>query len=459
MKPATPDACRLFHEAAIALAQVESNGFQIDIPYLDNAIVETEARIRRLIERLKQCDEWKIWKRRFGVTANIGSREQLGVVLFKEMGHTPQSFTATGKDQMNELALERINTPFTRNLTKLFKLEKAVGTYLRGIRREVGNDGLLHAFFNLHTTTTFRSSSSDVNFQNQPIRDPLQGALIRTAFIPRPGQKIIELDFSGAEVCIAACYHKDPTMLKYLAEGYDMHRDMGAECYKLPMDRVPKKVRQQAKALFVFSQFYGDYYLQCAKNLWGAIALEGLTTQDGICLYEHLAAQGISERGDCDPKKHDPTSGSFEEHIKAVESNFWGVRFAVYNQWRKDWYAAYQRDGGFNTLTGFAVHGVFDRNFVINCPVQGSAFHCLLWCLIQLQKWLRKNRMRSMIVGQIHDSIVLDVHPSEEAEVLAKAKELMTSDIVEHWPWIITGMKIEAGGSTENWWSKKEIAI
>lgn len=459
MKPATPAAIKLFHESALALAQVESNGFQIDVDYLDGAIANTHTRIENLTKRLKDEPEWKLWRKRFGVDANIGSREQLGTILFDELGHECHARTATGKPQVDETAVERIGTPFTKNLTKLFKLEKAVGTYLMGIRREVDSQGLLHAFFNLHTVETLRGSSDSPNFQNQPVRDPLTGELIRTAFIPRKGRKIVEIDFGGIEVCVAACYHHDPTMLQYLAEGYDMHRDMAGECYKIPSAEVPKAIRQQAKALFVFAEFYGDYYISCAQSLWDAIDRYGLKLQDGTPLHAHLENVGIIGRGACNPKEYEPEPDSFEAHIKAVESDFWGRRFAVYNQWRKDWYAAYQENGGFNTLTGFQIQGVYSRNFVINCPVQGSAFHCLLWSLVRLQKWLNKNKMQTLIIGQIHDSIVLDVHPDEEAEVLAKAKEIMTVDIMREWPWIITQLKIEAEGSTENWWKKKGLAI
>ena len=112
-------------------------------------------------------------------------------------------------------------------------------------------------------------------------------------------------------------------------------------------------------------------------------------------------------------------------------------------------------------LTGFRVDGIYGRNDVINYPVQGAAFHCLLWCLIQLQRWLNAAGMKSLIVGQIHDSIVLDVTDDEAKEVLAKAHEIMTEDLPKHYSWIIVPMEVEAemtplGGS---WFTKEKVDL
>ena len=83
------------------------------------------------------------------------------------------------------------------------------------------------------------------------------------------------------------------------------------------------------------------------------------------------------------------------------------------------------------------------KNEVINYPVQGSAFHCLLWSLIKLHQWLKANEMESKVVAQIHDSIVLNLHPDELETVLKKAKQIMCVDVRKHWPWIITPLVVE----------------
>jgi len=117
------------------------------------------------------------------------------------------------------------------------------------------------------------------------------------------------------------------------------------------------------------------------------------------------------------------------------------------------------KQGWFDLLTGFRIAGVYGRNDVINYPVQGVAFHCLLWSLVRLVKWLKKNRMKTVIVGQIHDSIVADVHPDELDDFLAMAKRVMTGDIRKHWGWIIVPLEIEAESSETNWFDKRKVEL
>ena len=165
-------------------------------------------------------------------------------------------------------------------------------------------------------------------------------------------------------------------------------------------------MRYCGKNMFVFPQFYGDFYINNARAMWEAIDAMGHEV-DGVPLKQYLKRKNILRLGACDAKQQ-PANGTFEKHIKKVEMDFWQKRFKVYNQWKRKWWDKYLENGGFPTLTGFRIDGVMGRNDVINYPVQGSAFHCLLWSLIQLNRWLRKNKMRSKIVGQIHDSIVAD---------------------------------------------------
>lgn len=110
-------------------------------------------------------------------------------------------------------------------------------------------------------------------------------------------------------------------------------------------------------------------------------------------------------------------------------------------------------------LSGFRCAGVFGKKEICNYPIQGTAFHCLLWSLIQLDRWLAKNKMRTLIVGQIHDSMLLDVDARELPDVVGRITEIITSDLPRHWPWIIVPLTVEMEGSYENWWSKKPLEI
>jgi len=459
-KVSTPEAYRLIHDGAVALAGVEANGIQIDVQYLDGAIADVGARIQRLEGQFRDHAYWTEWKKLYGTNANLGSREQLGKLLFSHMGLANERTTASGKLAVDAVALEQCQHPFARNYIKLENLKKLQSTYLLGVRREVAPSGLLHVFYNLHRTLTYRSSSEAPNFQNIPIRDPEMAKWIRRAFVPRCNRQLLELDFKGIEVGVAACYNLDPQLISYVKDkSTDMHRDTAAELFMLPETAIPKNVRQAVKGSFVFAQFYGDWYVACTKSLWADIEKLGLKTADGVCLYEHLARHGVRERGECRDSTT-ATGGTFEAHVKSVEKKFWKKRFKVYDRWREQFYSDYLKNGGFATHTGFYITGLYGRNNVTNYPIQGSAFHCLLWCLIRLGRQLRQRRMQSLIVGQIHDSMVLDVVPAELDEVVGMVQEIVRS-LLKEWRWIIVPLEIEmelapVGGS---WFDKKEFKI
>ena len=473
MIPITNKGYRLLHEGCIALSQVEANGMKIDTKYLHKAITQTGQKIDDIILQMKEDKIFKIWRREFGRKTNIGSGEQLGKILFSVMDYPCLARTKTGRPKVDETAFASVDLDFVRDFVKLGKLKKARSTYLQGILRETTN-GFLHPFFNLNIPRTYRGSSNHPNFQNIPVRNPEIAKLVRRAFIPRINHQIVEIDYSGVEICNATCYHKDPRMISYIKDKRkDLHRDAAMQVYKLskkeltPKDKNDKKevkrakdIRYCGKNMFIFPEFYGDYYIHCAKNLWEAIGQMNLKRRDGYDLYSHLETEGIYELGDCNPDKS-PKEGTFEKHLQEVEDDFWNKRFRVYGQWKKDWYYAYLKKGYFDTLTGFRIEGLYGRNEVLNYPVQGSAFHWLLWSLIRIQKLLNKYKMRTLIVGQIHDSIVSDVYKKELRNYLEICKQVMTIDICKHWKWINVPLTVEAEVAPLNksWYEKKEYKL
>jgi hypothetical protein len=173
-------------------------------------------------------------------------------------------------------------------------------------------------------------------------------------------------------------------------------------------------------------------------------------------LREHLRQQGITKLGEQGKR---PTPGTFEAHIAAVSERFWSKRFQVYGKWKRKWYDAYERQGFFVTKTGFVCQGYIKRNQVINYPVQGSAFHCLLWSLNRLVLQEVKARgLKARVVGQVHDSIVADVPDEELGDFLALCKRVMVDQLREHWSWITVPLEIEAEVTPINGsWDQKEV--
>jgi len=449
MKPNILSAYQLIHNGILAFADMEQHGIRIDIEYVKKKEKKLARDIDILKEELNDTEIVRVWKKKLGSKFNIDSNPQLAKVLFQYLDYEPVKMTEKNNPSVDQEALESLNIPEVNLILKLRKTQKMKNTYIGNIRRETV-DGFLHCVFNMHIALTYRSSSNNINFQNNPIRDPVMGKTIRRAFIPREGRMILEADYGGIEVKVGTCYHKDPVMFEYINDpSQDMHRDMSMECYILEQKEVTKDIRYCGKNQFVFPEFYGSYYAQCAKHLWDSISSMKLITTSGIPLKKHLKAEGIK------------SYVGFEKHIETVEEDFWGRRFKVYDKWKDKHYKKYLKKGYFDTLTGFRCQGLMSRNDAINYPVQGSAFHCLLWSLIKINKILKKKKFKTCIIGQIHDSIVLDVVPNELDDVLSILRKVMCEDIKKYWKWIIVPLdiEIEATEVDQSWSMKKVMEI
>ena len=442
---------------------------KIDTKYLESVRTSTQQEINKKTKGLLDCKEVIVpWKRRFGRKFKIGSGEQLGTVLFQDLkvkypvkrrdeesGKLVNDLTESGKWRTDEKTLLKIDHPFIKDYFSIKNLRTDLN-FLNGIAEETTPNGFIHPNYNIHLIDTYRSSSDSPNFQNLPARNPERADRIRRCVVSRfKNGHIVDRDFKAVEVAVAACYHRDPTMLQYLRKGHDLHRDMASQIYCCVPDKVSKHARYAAKNMFVFPQFYGSYYIDCTKHLWEAIRSLKLMVGN-IPMLQWLKKKGIDRKGKCDPER-EPEAGTFEAHIKSIEKHFWNTRFPVYTRWKKRWYEAYLETGEIPFLTGFMVKGFHRRNEVINYPVQGSAFHCLLWSLIETQKELRKYKMKSVIIGQIHDSMVSDVPDNELQNYLDITEEITSVRLKKHWDWIITpiGTEVEVTPAGGSWPDKK----
>jgi len=166
--------------------------------------------------------------------------------------------------------------------------------------------------------------------------------------------------------------------------------------------------------------------------------------------------QGITKLGECDPE-FDPEKGTFEYHVQKVERELWS-KFSVYAKWKDEIWNSYQNTGSLKMHTGFVVNTILKRNEVINYGTQGPAFHCLLWSLIQMVSWIEKHKMRSRVIGQVHDSLVCSVHPKELQDFLYHAKYVMTYLLPQKWKWITIPLETESSVAPvdANWTEQDE---
>ena len=479
--PYTAEARWLMTAGAIACARMHRRGIPVDTQYCRDQQSKLRARAKQV-----QDDAWKIeggnkWLQEYGSTASLSNPGQVTHILFDVLGIEPPegSKTAAGKQSTKEEVLEEIDHPIVDAILQYRTYEKTMGTFDGIIRESV--DGKLHPFFHVcgsakeegeNTVKTYRTCSSDPNFQNMPIRDPEMGAIIRNAFRAPPGWCFVEIDYSKIEVHSACFYHHDPTMIKYLESDYDMHSDMAKECFLLSDDEYnglkpkPKTARNAAKGNFVFAEFYGSFWKSVAKKLWKDARQMGLTLADGTPLRDHICRKGgISGLGVLpvtpDGRTGSPPEGSYYRHIQKVEDRFWKQRFKGYDKWKRDFYAEYQKKGYFTTLTGFRHAGYFKKNQVTNTPAQGTASHCKLRSLIKVTEQIQNMGLRGFPVAEIHDSIIALFPEGEVGDYLHMANEEMTTKVRQVWPWVITPISVEAecapAGGT--WHEKKGCKI
>lgn len=444
------DALQLFIEGQQAFADMERRGIRIDVPYCKHQLHGTRKRegllnrMGRLRKAIETKKEVRNWKKEVGEKFNLDSNAQLKRHLYRRMGLTARNPEDPGVDEAD---LRHLKIDWLEDLIRIRKIKKVTDRLQEILREQVG--GVLHPFFNLHLVKTYRSSSDHINFQNQNVRNKWAAKIIRRAFIPRkPNHCISEKDYSGVEVKVSACNHKDKNMLAYIRDPTkDMHRDQAMECFLLDAVEVSKDIRYCGKNMFVFPQFYGDYFKNCATSLWNAVPGMNLMTVSGIPLLEHLRSKGIKRYA------------QFEKHIERVESRFWNVYFADYRDWKEDFYGRYLKRGWFDVLTGFRCSGPMRKNEVLNYPIQGPAFHCLLWSVIQSNRFLKKHFEDCWLIGQIHDSMIIDHPENQYQDMMYEVDQIMTKKIRKHWPWIIVPLETEVERSEvgKSWWTKKEV--
>lgn len=428
-----------WHKGSIELVDAQEAGIPISEEFYDKERARLRKEERKILKRVGDSKEAKLYRQRSGQDEfNPGSPDQLRTLLFEYLKLTPEKGakkTKTGQDKVDRPALESINTRFTKDVLRLRRINKVVGTYIDGFQQHA-TDGIMHPFFHLHTVRTYRSSSADPNFQNVPKRDREAMRVVRSGIVPSPGNRLIEIDYGGIEVCMAACNTLDPVLIDYVSDkSSDMHRDQAIQLFFLDNSydwkhKNMKEIRYGGKNGFVFPEFYGSYAFACAKDIWNMMKAQSYKLEDGTPLIKHLKANGIRNFND------------FVKHVEHVEKLFW-KRFCVYADWKEEWVERYLKTGKIPMKTGFRRQGILARNKVLNTANQGMAFHCLLWSFIKLNKLRKRERWESKIIGQIHDSIVINAVEDEIKHIVKSARKIMCHDIRKKWKWIVVPLEID----------------
>jgi len=430
---------KLFLDGQESLWRASENGVCVDEVRLETLKADLQARLLRFEKNIyEDKDLVSRWKE--GRKFNFRSNLDLKKFFFDLKRFNVVNTTAKGNASVDKESMEKIDHPVAKTILEHRKYDKVLNTYAKNIGVELV-DGKIHPFYSLHNVDSYRSSSSAPNFQNQPKRDDEISRMIRGCIIPSKGNRLVEYDYSSMEVRISACYNRDPNLIKYIEDSHsDMHRDMASQLFFRSPDEITKEERHIAKNGFVFPAFYGSYYEQMGSRMWDVLP---------DYTRERLRENGIRRKN------------SFIRMVRDVEQDFWNNRFRVYSEWKRENWKSYLEKGYIELYTGFRCRGKMTQKQVNNYPIQGSAFHCLLWTLIELDRWMRDQKLESRIIGEIHDAIILDVCPDEERILDESVWRIGTEEIREHWDWIIVPLAIEKQRSDVDgsWGEMKESKV
>ncbi len=422
-----------FLDGALALADMERAGIKTNQLYYQNKRrhIETEnEEIKKWILADPVAQKFRKSKGRpINIKKNVGA-EDLRYLLENVIRVPIEKTTATELTATDSEVLTRLRSkyPIIANIMELRAGVQLLRTYIMGYI-DWSINGYIYPNISLQIPTSYRSSAKYPNIQNVPKRSEHIRELIRRGIIPRPGRQLGECDFSGIEVAVGCCYHKDPKMISYLTEGGDMHRDAGVDVWMLPAAEITKMIRFFLKNQYVFPEFYGSIFANCARGLWET-SIDLLTTS-GEPLREHMRVKGIK------------TLDEFTEHLKDCENKLWH-RFRVYKKWKDDQEIIFRKQGFIETFLGFKFNDYMGYNELSNYPVQGTAFHVLLWTYIQVNKKRREEKWRTVIPAEVHDSMFFDFAPKEVNHIIKTVKHIAEVETRKHFDWINIPIRIEA---------------
>jgi DNA polymerase-1 len=330
-----------------------------------------------------------------GQPFNLASPKQLAEILFEKQGlpikkKTPSGGPSTDEEVLSELALDY---PLPKLLLEHRSLAKLKGTYTDKLPRMVNQaTGRVHTHFSQATVVTGRLASSDPNLQNIPVRTE-EGRRIRTAFIAPPEHCIVSADYSQIELRIMAHLSGDERLLEAFAQGEDVHRATAGEIFGVTPLEVGPDQRRVAKSIN-FGLIYG-------------MSAFGLARQLGL---ERSAAQTYIERYFT---RYPGVARYMEEAREMARQN--GYVETAFG--RRLWFPEIRSSNG-NRRQGA-------ERAAINAPMQGTAADLIKMAMIAVQNWLEKSALKSRLVLQVHDELVLEVPDGELMEIRTNLPRLM----------------------------------
>jgi DNA polymerase-1 len=375
------------------LEEMEAAGIRVDPDHLSGLADEFRAKLNEREEQI-----YRLAGRPF----NINSPQQLGTVLFEDLKLPHGRKTKTGySTDIKVLEKMASQHELPALIIEYRNLAKLLSTYVDKLARLIDPDtGRVHTSFNQTVTTTGRLSSSNPNLQNIPIRGE-EGARIREAFVPEPGNVFLFGDYSQIDLRVLAHYSQDKALIKAFKEGEDIHTRTAAEVFSVSPLLVTAEMRRVAKSIN-FGIVYG-------------MSSFGLSNQLRISRREATL------------------------FIERYFNLYRGVK-----QFMKDIVEQARKDGYVTTLlnrrrylpdidAANKMRREFAERAALNTPIQGTAADIIKLAMIRVDKLLKKSKSSSTMLLQIHDELVFEMSPEEcgelEPQIRATMEQAMQLDV------------------------------
>ena len=322
-----------------------------------------------------------------GEEFNINSTQQLGRILFDQLGLPPVKKTKTGYST-NADVLDKLrgSHPIIQEILDYRQLTKLKSTYVDGLGKVIGPDGRIHTCFQNTVTATGRLSSTEPNLQNIPIRTEL-GAQLRKMFVAPAGRVLVDADYSQIELRLLACMAGDRAMIDGFNSGEDIHRITASQVFGVPQEEVTPQMRRSAKAVN-FGIVYGISPFSLSQDIGVTVAQAKEYMEKYFQHYSGVRAymDGVVARAKAD--------------------GYVTTLFA-----RRRWVPEL-KSSNFNTRS-------FGERVALNAPIQGTAADVIKAAMIRVRDRLLAQGLKGRLVLQVHDELIVEC-PQEEAEAVQR---------------------------------------
>ncbi len=383
----------LYREIELPLVRVlfdmEQEGFQVDREPLIEMGQRFTEQTRQLQEEIYQLTGVKGF--------NINSPQQLGKVLFEDLGLPSRRKTRTGwSTDADTLEGLREMHPAVDKILAYRQIVKLNGTYIDGLLRKVDDTGRIHTTFDQTGTSTGRISSNEPNLQNIPIRTEM-GREIRRAFVAKPGYVLVDGDYSQIELRVLAHMSGDEAMCDAFNRGQDIHTRTAAEINGVPMQQVTGAMRSAAKAVN-FGIVYGISDFGLANN---------------IGVSRKRAADFISRYFERYPK----VQAFMENAKKDGYQNGYAATLYGRRRWLKE-----LKSSNANLRN-------FGERAAMNTPIQGTAADIIKAAMVRVHRRLQESGLKSRLILTVHDELLIEALEEEATQVANLLRDSMENVI------------------------------